>query len=82
VDNFLNNLEPSLSSNGEDSRKRRLAPEPEFHPPKRRAFGLAPPRELVIDISDDDDEIEESPKPRRPQIKIPERPTLTQQVWL
>jgi hypothetical protein len=79
VDNFLNTLEPSLSSNG-DSRKRRLAPEPDFNPPKRRAFGLAPPRELVIDISDDDDDVEESPKPRRPQVKIPDRQALTQQV--
>jgi hypothetical protein len=94
VDNFLDNLAPSIStSNGGDgSRKRGLSSDTVIHPPKRRAFGLAPPKQLVIDVSDDDDDDGEEnddensrptpmikPTPRL-VVKISERPTLTQQV--
>lgn len=80
VESFLNNLEPVLpTSNGKGHKKRRY-PDNDTHPPKRRAFGLAPPAELVIEISDDDDDGEHSPvKPTR-HNRIPDRPTLTQEV--
>lgn len=57
VDQFLDNLESSISTpkGGEESKKRGLSSDTVIHPPKRRAFGLVPPRELVIDVSDDDD---------------------------
>ena len=98
VDNFLDNLVPSISTpNGSnDSKKRGLSSDTEIHPPKRRAFGLAPPKQLVIDVSDDDEDDEDDDgeeqedknstpapvvkPPPRPVVKIPERPTLTQQV--
>jgi hypothetical protein len=101
VDNFLDNLVPSIStSNGNDgSKKRGLTSDTVIHPPKRRAFGLEPPKTLVIDVSDDEEDEEDDGEendhenstpapvvkpPSRPVVKIseriPERPTLTQQV--
>ena len=95
VDNFLDNLEPSISSpnRNDDSKKRGPPSNTPHHPPKRRAFGLAPPKKLIIDISDDEDDDDDddnddndtdkpSPvlNPRRGIVKIPERPTLTQYV--
>jgi hypothetical protein len=61
VDNFLDNLEPSISTprDGDNSKKRGLSADTAIHPPKRRAFGLLPPKELVIDVSDDDDDDDE-----------------------
>jgi hypothetical protein len=58
VDNFLDNLEPSISTprGSDDSKKRGLSSDTAIHPPKRRAFGLLPPKELVIDVSDDDED--------------------------
>lgn len=94
VDNFLDALEPTISSppNGnDDSKKRSFSSNSASHPPpKRRAFGLVPPRELVIDVSDDDEDDEEDeidvkklspPKPPpRPLVKIPDRPALRKKV--
>ena len=97
VDNFLDNLVPSISThNGsDDSKKRGLSSDTVIHPPKRRAFGLAPPKQLVIDVSDDDEDDEDDGEenedekstrapvvkpPPRPVVKIPERPTFKQQV--
>jgi hypothetical protein len=83
AETFLDNLEPALStSNGrQDSRKRGYSGGNDPQPQKRRAFGLAPPRELVIDISDDDDDGEESPvKPAHQTVTIQDRPSLTQQA--
>lgn len=88
VDNFLDNLVPSISTpNGsENSKKRGLSSDNVIHPPKRRAFGLAPPTQLVIDVSDDEDEDEddeddgeekkdENSTPA-PVIKPPPRPVV------
>jgi len=96
VDNFLNTLETSISSptmGDERSRKRGASSDMPTHPPKRRAFGVRPPRALVIDISDDDSSDEEDneeelgdAQPKEPIrsnskiVKIPDRPALRQQV--
>jgi len=95
VENFLETLEPTMSSptNGnDDSKKRTLSSDSAGHPPKRRAFGLVPPRELVIDVSDDDEDDDDEddndvkkpappPKPQpRPPAKIPQRPHLKKKV--
>jgi hypothetical protein len=96
VDNFLDALEPEIKNrNGNDESKKRdhLLDRHHHHPPKRRAFGLTSPRQLVIDVSDDDsdsddsDDDEKDDAPQEPitiqkprAIKIPERPQLTQQV--
>jgi hypothetical protein len=94
VENFLETLEPTMSSpaNGnDDSKKRTLSSDSVSHPPKRRAFGLVPPRELVIDVSDDDEDDDEDetavkkpaplPKPQsRPLAKISKRPPLKKKV--
>jgi hypothetical protein len=91
VDNFLDTLEPSISApnDGNGSKKRGLPIDSSTQIPKRRAFGLVPPKELVIDVSDDEDDEEEDEvkKPQAPNVKahprpvkIPNRPALTQQV--
>lgn len=86
VDHFLDALEHSI--NAPNGLKKR-GPPPETSAPKRRAFGV-PQKELVIDVSDDDGDSSEgeaeSPqkpeplKPVRPNVRIPDRPPLTQQV--
>ena len=95
IDNFLDNLVPSISTTNasDDSKKRGLPSDTSIHPPKRRAFGSAPPKQLVIDVSDDedgDDDDESDDRnstpapvfkpPPRPVVKIPERPAFTQRV--
>lgn len=100
VDNFLNTLETSISTpptiGDEGSKKRVASSDIPTHPPKRRAFGVRPPRALVIDISDDDssdgeEDNEGGPADEPPKqpvrsnskiVKIPERPALTQQVLI
>ena len=98
VETFLDTLEPTISTppNGnDDSKKRTLSSDSVNHPPKRRAFGLVPPRELVIDVSEDDDDDDEdededgddvkkpAPPPKlqpRPLAKIPDHPPLRKKV--
>jgi hypothetical protein len=94
VDSFLDALEPAITNrNGNDESRKRdhLLHRRNHPPPKRRAFGLISPRQLVIDVSDDDsgsddsDDSDDEPqepiplqKPRA--VKIPDRPQLTQKV--
>ena len=86
VDNFLDTLEPTINH-----KKRRPQEDIKTSPPKRRTFG-APQKQLVIDVSDDEDASsndsgEEKPEPKleprkpvRPTVRIPDRPSLKQQV--
>ena len=83
VDKFLDNLKPTISTpnTGEDSKKRGLPSHTSDQPCKRRAFGSKPPKELVIDISDDEDE--DNPPALvepAPPVKFSNRPSLKQQV--
>jgi len=74
VENFLDNLEPTISTanGGDETKKRGLNPEHTAQPMKRRAFGRAfgvavRPSELVIDVSDD--ESDDGEEIERPPIK-------------
>ena len=93
VENFLHTLEPSITTNGKDALKKRGGNSGSGPAPKRRAFGLDPPKELVIDVSDDSDDAAEpakpvknakgppvQPQPSRRIVKITNRPQLKQKV--
>jgi hypothetical protein len=99
VEQFLHTLEPAISSAKvniqSDMRKRGAGVESSAQPPKRRAFGLDPPKQLFIDVSDDDSEEEEAdtehkvvePVPQRQPMgrivkipKIADRPPVNQKV--
>jgi len=96
VEQFLHTLEPAISSSNvgiQADSKKRPPPDVGEQPPKRRAFGLVPPKQLFIDVSDDDSDEEEyvdtdqkglepAPQPQGTArvVKIPDRPPLNQKV--
>ena len=76
VENFLHTLEPSIPQNDKHPKKR--TGQGVIPTPKRRAFGLNTPKELVIDISDDD-ESDDAVNPEPPsKPSLPKREVTPQ----
>lgn len=80
VENFLHTLEPSMSTTQPRGERRKRGGPVTGPTPKRRAFGLEPPKELVIDVSDDDSEDEDKEVKTSNLVKKEEESTIQPQA--